>query len=207
MKKAAPSRKPNPALMKRAVADFLKAAGLPLTDPNLQLTPERVTQAWLEEFLDGYQRTPAQVLADRFPVSKRAARELVVVSGLRFHSMCPHHLLPYSGKATIAYVPNDEVVGFGRLSSLLDTFAHRLVLQEELARQVADALRTTLKSQATACVLEAEQTCLRLRGDHQRDAVTHAEAYEGLFRTDRALRQELWERLGMKAAKRSRARR
>lgn len=184
--------------MRKAVKDFLAAAGLPKGDPNLAQTPERVTEAWADEFLDGYARSPTQVLSERFPVSKKGQRELVVVTGLQFVSMCPHHLLPYSGRATVAYLPGRSVVGFGRLATLVDVFAHRLVLQEELARQVAVALRQELGSPASACVIEAEQQCLRLRGGHQRDAVTHAEAYEGKLKSDSALRRELWARIGKK---------
>jgi GTP cyclohydrolase I len=188
----------NRPAMRRAVKDFLAAAGLKLTDPNLAQTPQRVTEAWADEFLDGYAKSPAEVLGERFPVSKASQRELVVVTGLHFRSMCPHHLLPYSGRATVAYLPGKSVVGFGRLSTLVDLFAHRLILQEELARQVALALKTHLGSPATACILEAEQTCLRLRGGHQHDAITHAEAYEGKLRRDSALRRELWARIGKK---------
>ncbi len=190
------NRKMNRPAMRRAVQDFLSAAGLDLSDPNLAHTPQRVTEAWVGEFLDGYGKLPADVLGERFPVSKASQRELVIVTGLHFRSMCPHHLLPYSGRATVAYLPGKSVVGFGKLASLVDLFAHRLILQEELARQVAAALKTHLHSPATACVLEAEQTCLRLRAGHQYDAVTHAEAYEGKLRRDSALRRELWARIG-----------
>jgi GTP cyclohydrolase I len=189
-------KKPDRARMERAVADFLDAAGLDRRDPNLRQTPERVVEAWLEEFIDGYQLKPKAVLEERFPAGKTSKRQLVVVTRLRFHSMCPHHLLPYTGFAHVAYLPGREVVGFGRLSAILDTFSHRLTLQEEIARNVARALAVELKSPATACILEAEQTCLRLRGGHQRDAVTHAEAYEGILKTDAALRSELWARIG-----------
>lgn len=188
----------NRPAMRQAVKDFLAAAGLKLSDPNLTQTPQRVTEAWADEFLDGYGKSAADVLGERFPVSKASQRELVVVTGLHFRSMCPHHLLPYSGRATVAYLPGKSVVGFGKLAALVDLFAHRLILQEELARQVAVALKTHLRSPATACVLEAEQTCLRLRGGHQHDAVTHAEAYEGKLRRDSALRRELWARIGKK---------
>lgn len=180
--------------MKRAIADFLRAAGVDPADPNLRETPSRVAAAWADEFLAGYRTSAAEVLAERFPVSKKSDRELVVVSGLWFRSMCPHHLLPFSGRAHVAYVPGESVIGFGRLSALIDAFAHRLILQEELARQVTHALMTELGSQGAACVLEAEQTCLRLRGGEQCDAVTHAEAYEGVLR-EKGLRAELWARL------------
>ena len=182
--------------MATAVKDFLRAAGLPLSDPNLQDTPQRVADAWVNEFLDGYALTPEQALGEAFPAPPDSAGELVVVTDLRFSSMCPHHLLPYEGVAHVAYIPRKQVVGFGRLSTLVDCFAHRLILQEDLAREVAGSLARVLGSPATACIIEAKQACLRLRGDKQRDAVTHAEAYEGRLRRDGALRRELWTRLG-----------
>ncbi len=187
---------PDQAQMAAAVGAFLRAAGLELSDENLKETPARVTEAWVNEFLDGYRTTPEKALGETFSAPSSSNGELVVVTDLRFHSMCPHHLLPYQGRAHVAYVPKTRVVGFGRLSALLDCFAHRLILQEDLARQVASSLATVLGSPATACVIEAEQTCLRLRGDEQRDAVTHSEAYEGRLRKDGALRRELWARLG-----------
>lgn len=183
--------------MAAAIQDFLRAAGLPLSDPNLAETPQRVTEAWMSEFLDGYACTPEEALGESFPAPPDSSGELVVVTDLRFHSMCPHHLLPYEGRAHVAYVPGKQVVGFGRLSALVDCFAHRLILQEDLARHVASSLTRVLGSPATACILEAKQACLRLRGDKQRDAITHAEAYEGRLRRDGALRRELWTRLGM----------
>ncbi len=183
--------------MERAVTAFLEAAGLELSDPNLAQTPQRVTEAWANEFLSGYGQTARGALGERFPVSRASEREVVVVTDLWFRSMCPHHLLPYSGRAHVAYVPGDSVVGFGRLSALVEVFANRLVLQEELARQIATALADELSTRGAACVLEAEQTCLRLRGSEQCEAVTHAEAYEGVLR-EPALRAELWARLGQR---------
>ncbi|MFP2898642.1 GTP cyclohydrolase I, partial [Corallococcus sp. 4LFB] len=188
--------RPDPAAMARAVRDFLTAAGLDLQDVNLVDTPTRVADVWANGFLDGYGRTPEEVLGKTYPAPADSSGELVVVTDLRFHSMCPHHLLPFTGRAHVAYVPGSRVVGFGRIGALVDSFAHRLILQEDLARQVARALARVLGSPATACILEAEQACLRLRADHQRDAVTHAEAYEGRLRRDGPLRRELWARLG-----------
>ncbi|WP_256559770.1 GTP cyclohydrolase I [Myxococcus dinghuensis] len=185
--------------MTRAVEDFLRAAGLPLDDENLRGTPQRVMDAWCREFLDGYAVTPEEALGGTFTSSSSSrgeSRELVVVTDLRFHSMCPHHLLPVAGVAHVAYVPGKGMAGFGRLSALVDVFAHRLILQEDLAREVASALARVLGSPGTACIIEAEQSCLRLRGARQHQAITHAEAYEGELRKDGALRRELWARLG-----------
>ncbi|MEW6434623.1 MAG: GTP cyclohydrolase I [Myxococcota bacterium] len=188
------ARAPDKAAMQRAVAAFLRGAGLDLSDDNLREAPQRVADAWADEFLSGYRQTAAAALKERFPVSKPSDRELVVVTGLHFRSMCPHHLMPYAGTAHLAYVPGESVVGFGRLSALVDVFAHRLVLQEELARNVAVALMTELGSQGAACIISAEQSCFRLRGREQHQAVTHSEAYEGVLK-DAALRAELWQRI------------
>jgi len=182
--------------MESAVGAFLDAAGLDRSDPNLQQTPQRVAEAWIAEFLDGYGQTPEEALGEIYPAPAGSAGELVALTALRFHSTCPHHLLPYEGTAHLAYVPARNVVGFGRLSALLDCFAHRLILQEELVRQVASALARILGSPATACIVEAEQACLRVRGHRQRQARTHTEAYEGRLRRSRGLRQELWMRIG-----------
>ncbi len=181
--------------MEKAIGDFLRAAGLPTDDLHLKDTPARVSEAWLQEFLDGYATDARAALGETFPAPPGTKGELVVVSDLRFHSMCPHHLLPYEGIAHVAYAPGQRVVGFGRLAALLDCFAHRLILQEDLARHVASALAEELGSPATACIIEAKQSCLRLRGDKQRDAVCHSEAYEGLLRKDGPLRRELWARI------------
>jgi GTP cyclohydrolase IA len=189
-------KKPDRARMAKAVREFLEAAGMDLTDPNLAETPRRVAEAWATELIDGYSQDPAAALGEVYPAPAGSAGEMVVITDLRFHSMCPHHLLPYEGRAHLAYVPGKSVVGFGRLSALLDVFAHRLILQEDLAREVARTMARALGSPATACVLEAQQACLRIRGDRQRDACTHAEAYEGLLRKDRELRRELWARIG-----------
>jgi GTP cyclohydrolase I len=182
--------------MERAVTAFLEAAGVDLSDANLRQTPQKVTEAWIDEFLDGYRQTPEEALGEIYAAPPGSAGELVVLTDLRFHSICPHHLLPYEGVAHLAYVPDKSVVGFGRLSALLNCFAHRLILQEELVRQVAAALARILGSPGTACVAEAKQACLRVRGQRQHRARTHTEAYEGVLRRDRALRRELWARIG-----------
>jgi len=182
--------------MERAIAAFLGAAGVAVSGPNFRQTPQRVAEAWITEFLDGYGQTPEEALGETYPAPSDSAGELVVLTDLQFHSMCPHHLLPYYGLAHLAYVPGESVVGFGRLSALMDCYAHRLILQEELVRNVAVAMARVLGSPATACIVQAEHTCLRLRGQRQHRAKAHTEAYEGLLRRDRALRQELWARIG-----------
>jgi GTP cyclohydrolase IA len=174
----------------RAVRDLLEAV-LPaeaLADPEIAGTPQRVAEALRDDLLDGYRRDPRRVLADAIP---HRGRDLVAVSGIDFHAVCPHHLLPYRGRACVAYVPGGKVVGFGVLARLLDCFAHRLVIQEVLARQVAEALVEHLGARGAACVLDAEQMCLTVRGERRRAARAHAHAFAGTLETDRALQRRV----------------
>lgn len=186
---------PDPERMQRAIREFLDAAGLDLSDTHLAQTPERVAEAWIDEFIDGYRITATEALGETFPAPAGSVGDLVVVSGLRFHSMCPHHLLPYQGTAHVAYVPRERIVGFGRLGVLVNAYAHRLILQEELARNVATALVDVLGAAGAACIVDAEHACMRVRGGEQSEARTHSEAYEGVLRDDKDQRRALWARL------------
>ena len=187
-------RAPDRAAMRRAVDEFLTAAGLEPRRGELAKTSARVVDAWAGEFLAGYRMSPTEALLGRFPVSKKA-RGLVMVCDLHFRSMCPHHLMPYSGRLHLAYIPRAEVVGFGSLAKLVEVFASRLILQEELAQAIAETLYRELRCAGTACIIEAEQSCFRYRGERQHAAVTVAEAYMGTLRG--APKQKLvWSRLG-----------
>jgi GTP cyclohydrolase I len=176
-----------------AVARFLDAV-LPAVErgnPELRGTPERVAEAWIDELMDGYRQDPAALLAEAMPAR---ARGLVAVVGIDFHSMCPHHLLPSRGLAHVGYLPGGKVVGFGQLARLVDCFAHRLVLQEDLARLVAEALVEHLGARGAACVLDAEQTCLTVRGELRPRARAHAECFLGALAGDAALQRRFLER-------------
>jgi GTP cyclohydrolase I len=170
--------------MAAAVQEFLDAAGLPRGGELLR-TPERVAQAWREDFLDGYRVTPEVALGALHPAP---GSDLVCATGIDFHSSCPHHLLPYRGLAHVAYLPGPGVVGFSRLAQLVDVLAHRLVLQETLARQIAETLNRGARAFGAACQLQAEQSCLSCRGENRAHAVTTTEAYVGRFTRSAELR-------------------
>jgi GTP cyclohydrolase I len=175
---------------------FLQGCGVDLDDPNVRDTPYRVTEAWVEEFLDGYDQDPREVLGDFYEERQPAADEMVVVTSIDFRSMCPHHLLPYRGVAHVAYLPAGKIVGFSRLARLVDAFAHRLILQETLAREVADSIRRELDSRGAAVVLEAEQTCMTLRGERRSSARAITEAFSGDFAERPELRERFVRRIG-----------
>lgn len=177
--------------LEAAFAAFLKAAGVDATDPELADTPGRAAAAWADEFLDGYQTTPEVALGE--PSQAPADADLVVVAHLDFTSVCPHHLLPWRGLAHIAYRPDQHLAGFGRVAALVDCLGHRLVLQEALAGDVARALVDVLGAKGAGVVLEAEQSCMTLRGERQTRSRTWVEASAGVFEAHdmRSLRQAI----------------
>ncbi len=200
-------RGPSPSAAADATARFLDALGLPADvrgAPDLVETPRRVAEAWLEDLVDGYGRDPAAILADGLA---SAGRDLVAVTGIDYHSVCPHHLLPSRGVAHVGYVPGGKVVGFGQIVKLVDALAHRLVLEEDLARDVADALVRHLGARGAACVLEAEQLCMTVRGEKRAGARAHAEAWEGVLAKNGPARRRFQDLVSGSARGKSRVRR
>jgi GTP cyclohydrolase IA len=189
-------RRPSPVRAARAVGRFLDALGLPPAarrDPAVAGTPVRVAEAFLDDLLDGYQRDPAAILRETMPGH---GGDLVAVTGIDFHSVCPHHLLPYRGVAHVAYVPDGKVVGFGQLGRLVDCLAHRLVIEEDLARSVAEALVRHLGARGAACVLDAEQLCLTVRGERRRGTRAHAQCFAGSMARDGRLQRRFLALIG-----------
>ncbi len=184
--------------MAAAVDRLLRA--LPLPDgerrrPDLDLagTPDRVATAWLDDLLDGYRADPARILGESM---EAVGRDLVAVTGIDYHSMCPHHLLPSRGVAHVAYVPGKRVVGFGQIARLVDCFAHRLILEEDLARRIAEALVRHLGARGAAVLLDAEQACLTVRGERRPRARAHAQSFVGLLARDRQLQDRFLRAVG-----------
>ena len=154
----------------------------------------------MDDLLDGYGQDPAAILGETIP---SRGRDLVAVTGIDFHSMCPHHLLPSRGLAHVAYVPGGKVVGFGQLARLVDCFAHRLVLEEDLARQIAEALVTHLGARGAACILDAEQTCLSVRGERRPRARAHAQCFLGALESDVRLQRRFLQMCGRRTGGRT----
>lgn len=166
--------------LEAAVAAFLRACGRELDEPDLRKTPKRVAQLWRGEFLDGYAMDPAELLGEL--VEGEGDNELVVVRQIPCHGMCPHHLMPWTGHATVAYLPDRALVGFGRLSQLVRCFTHRLTLHERACNQIADALVEHLGARGSACVITATHNCLNVPEDKHGTHVVAA-SYRGEFKT------------------------
>lgn len=171
-----PSKKPDVEKMREAVALFLDAAGLSADRSDLLSdTPRLVADAWAGEFLDGYGKDPLAFLREGMSVDagdKGDSAQAVAIRDIDFTGVCPHHLLPWRGKAHVAYVPDGKVVGFGSLVQVVEALAHRLTIQELLVRDIAQALLAGLNARAAFVSVEAVQPCLCLRGERKPDAVT-----------------------------------
>lgn len=192
--KRRPVREPDLSGMVAAIRAFLGAAGLDTQDGDLADTPARVAAAWFEDYLDGYRADPKEILSEIHPAKSKG---LVVVKRIDFHSMCPHHLVPYRGVAHIAYLPKKGVVGFGKLVKLLDCFAHRLILQEEIGEAVTSALVKHLGARGAACILDAEQACVSTRGPKRRGARTVSRSFAGALEKNGRLQAEFLALCGL----------
>lgn len=173
----------------RAVTDLLTALGVP-QDEHTKDTPTRVAKSFLE-LLSGYDEDPADHLDRQFPGPEDAG--VVVLSGIRFTSLCAHHLLPFSGTGTVAYLPEPgaPIVGLSKLARVLEGYAQRLQTQELLGTQVVDALVAKLAPAGAACILTAHHDCMGIRGVRQPDALMTTSSLRGSFQTNAAQRSEL----------------
>jgi GTP cyclohydrolase I len=154
----------------RAVADLIRALGLDETqEPELKDTPTRVADLYAELF-SGLDPAAVPDLAT-FPHASGAGDDLVVVRDLPFHSLCVHHLVPFFGRAYIAYLPGERIIGISGVARLLDHYARRPQLQERITSQIADHLEQLLAPRGVAVVLEARHLCMEMRGIRKRGLV------------------------------------
>lgn len=145
-------------------------------------TPKRVIDAY-EEIYEGYRACPAEVL-DRTFSETGGYDDFVLVKDIGFNSHCEHHMMPFYGKAHVAYMPTDRVVGLSKLARLVDVYAHRLQTQEHLTSQVATAIEEILKPRGVAVMIEAEHMCMSIRGVNKPGALTVTTHFSGAFRND-----------------------
>ncbi|MDX6700383.1 MAG: cyclohydrolase [Baekduia sp.] len=167
----------------RAARDLLVALGADLADEGLENTPRRMSAA-LAELL-----TAEDFTATTFP-NDGGYDELVVVRDVPFHSLCMHHLLPFQGVAHVAYLPGDRIVGLSKLARVVEHYARDLQVQERMTKQIADWIDDTLQPRGVGVVLEAEHTCMTLRGIRKPGSRTVTSALHGTVREDARTRQE-----------------
>ena len=174
--------------IEKAVREVLEAIGEDPDRDGLRGTPERVASMHAELFA-GLHEDPAQVLDVTFEAGHD---EMVMEKDIPFHSLCEHHLVPFVGKAHVAYVPSEDgrITGLSKLARLVEGFARRPQLQERLTTQVAETLERVLQPRGVLVVIEAEHLCMSMRGVRKPGAVAVTSAVRGLFRDDARTRAE-----------------
>ena len=175
------------AAIEIAITNILNAVGEDSQREGLQFTPRRVARMY-HELLGGYTMDSTAVINGA--IFEVQYDEMVIVRDIEFYSMCEHHMLPFIGRAHVAYIPNGKVLGLSKIPRIVDMYARRLQVQERMTRQVADFLRDLLKPQGVAVVIEAMHLCSMMRGVKKHDARMTTSAMHGAFRANLATRQE-----------------
>jgi GTP cyclohydrolase I len=158
--------------------EFLKAIGEDVNREGLIKTPKRVAKAF-EEICSGYFKDPKEVLNNALFDSTN--NEMVVVRDIEFYSMCEHHILPFFGRVHVAYIPDKKVVGLSKIPRMVEVFARRLQIQEQLTEQIADALMEVVKPKGVGVVIHARHMCMEMRGVKTKYSYTSTSALRGEF--------------------------
>lgn len=173
--------------IKEAVRTILSAVGEDPDRPGLEDTPRRVAKMYAEMFA-GLRVDPARHLHVTFP---ETYDEVVLVRDIAFSSMCEHHLLPFNGVAHVAYIPNGRVTGLSKLARVVDEVARRPQVQERMTQTVADLIESELQTAGAAVVVEAEHSCMAIRGIRKPGSLTVTSALRGVFKTNQSSRAEV----------------
>src|SRR5688572_16845670 len=182
-----PDRKVDVARIERAVREILLAVGEDPDREGLLKTPNRVARAY-GELMAGLKVDPRAHLKTVF---HERYDEVVLLRDIEFHSLCEHHLLPFTGRAHVAYLPDGKVVGLSKLARLVEGYARRPQVQERMTTQIADALMEELSPIGAACVVEAVHTCMTIRGAKKHGSTMVTSALRGIFKENPASRAEI----------------
>ena len=176
-----------------AVETILGQIGEDPTRQGLLKTPERVAKAY--GFLtQGYEQDPVEVL--RSAIFDETYSEMVLVKDIEVYSMCEHHMLPFFGKAHVAYIPNGKIVGLSKIPRVVDVFARRLQVQERLTIEIRDCIQSTLNPAGVAVVIECQHLCMQMRGVQKQNSHTTTSAFSGVFLESDKTRKEFINLIG-----------
>jgi len=172
-----------------AIKKVLELLGENPEREGLLKTPSRVAKAW--GFLtEGYSQNPKEILNQA--LFSTSNDEMVVVRDIEFYSTCEHHMLPIIGRAHVAYIPDGKVVGLSKIPRIVNVFARRLQIQEQMTEQIADAISESINPKGVAVVLHARHMCMEMRGVQKINSTTVSSALRGLFKSDQRTRSEFY---------------
>ena len=175
----------NPTAIRRIAEKYrtiLKDIGENPDREGLQKTPERVAKA-LQFLTHGYDLDPAEIL--RSAMFREEYQQMVIVKDIELYSLCEHHILPFFGKAHVAYIPNGQIVGLSKIPRVVDAFARRLQVQERLTVEIRNCIQETLKPAGVAVVIEAQHMCMVMRGIQKQHSIATTSAFTGEFNADK----------------------
>jgi len=173
--------------LENAVKEILEHIGEDPQREGLLDTPKRVQKAW-EFICGGYNQDPLEIMKSALFTSSND--EMVIVKDIEFYSTCEHHMLPIIGKAYVAYIPNGKVIGLSKIPRVVDVFARRLQIQEQLTEQIADAINDAISPQGVAVVIDARHMCMEMRGVQKISSTTVTSALRGVFKEDKSTKAE-----------------
>ena len=160
---------------------------------GLQKTPERVAKA-MQFLTQGYAKDGVQIV--RSAIFDEKYQQMVIVKDIELYSLCEHHMLPFIGKARVAYIPNGKITGLSKVARVVESFARRLQVQERLTVQIRDCIQSSLKPLGVAVVIEAMHTCMSMRGVQKTNATTTTSAFSGAFLNSERTRNEFLHLIG-----------
>lgn len=165
--------------LKNNYKDILELLGEDKSRNGLLKTPERAAKA-MKFLTEGYEKDPKQILQSA--MFEETYNEMVIVKDIELYSLCEHHMLPFFGKAHIAYIPNGHIVGLSKLPRVVDIFSRRLQVQERLTEQILDCINNTLRPEGVAVVIEASHMCMMMRGVQKQNSTTTTSGFRGSFK-------------------------
>jgi GTP cyclohydrolase I len=173
----------------QAVTKVLELLGEDPQREGLLKTPSRVAKA-LKFLTEGYDQDPKEILNQALFTTSND--EMVLVRDIEFYSMCEHHMLPIIGRVHVAYIPDGKVVGLSKIPRIVNVYARRLQIQEQMTEQIADAIKETIKPKGVAVVVHARHMCMEMRGVQKINSTTVSSALRGLFKSDKRTRSEFY---------------
>jgi len=175
--------------LEKSVENILELLGEDTKREGLLKTPQRVAKS-LQFLTSGYKEDPKEILNQALFSSSND--EMVVVRDIEFYSMCEHHILPIIGRVHVAYIPDGKVVGLSKIPRIVNIFARRLQIQEQMTEQIADAITDIIAPQGVAVVIHARHMCMEMRGVQKINSTTVSSALRGLFKSDTRTRSEFY---------------
>lgn len=167
--------------------DVLDLIGEDVSREGLEKTPMRVAKA-IQFLTQGYHQDPYQIL--KSAKFKEEYKQMVIVKDIDLYSMCEHHMIPFYGKAHVAYIPNHYITGLSKIARVVEAYARRLQVQERLTMQIRDCIHSALSPMGVAVVIEAHHMCMQMRGVQKQNSVTTTSAFTGIFLNDISTREE-----------------